>query len=106
MAKARAWIFTINNPTEADDPMEWDVRFVVWQKERGEEGTEHYQGYVECSRQQRMTAMKKINARAHWAIRRGTQEEAIAYCEKEETRIDGPDRYARLVSLKSFQEVS
>lgn len=99
MAKTmRFWCFTINNPTTEDDPNNWDVRFVVWQKEKGDEETEHFQGYVEMKRGVRLSAMKKINARAHWEPRKGTQEEAIDYCEKEDTRLDGPWRKGELVT--------
>ena len=94
----RFWCFTINNPTAEDDPNKWDVRFVVWQKEKGDEETEHYQGYVEMPRGVRLAAMKKINARAHWEPRQGTQEQAIAYCEKEESRVEGPWRKGELVT--------
>ena len=89
--KAQSWMFTINNPTEADDPRKWaGVRFVVWQLEKGEQGTPHYQGYVELETQQRLSACKKINARAAWFIRNGTQQQAIDYCTKSDTRVEGP----------------
>jgi len=88
---ASAWVFTINNPTADDDPRKWDgVRYVTWQEEKGDEGTRHFQGYVEFEKQKRLSACKKINDRAHWEIRMGTQEQAIAYSQKEETRVSGP----------------
>lgn len=34
--------------------------------------------------------MKGVNAGAHWEPRRGTHQQAIDYCSKIETRIDGP----------------
>ena len=89
MAK-RNWLFTINNPTEEDDPKEWPTQYVTYQLEKGDEGTPHYQGYVEMSSVCRLAAMKKLNPRAHWEPRFGTQDEAIAYCTKEDTRVDGP----------------
>ena len=87
---ARRWCFTINNPTAADDPAMWDVSYCKWQKEQGAEGTEHYQGYVELAKAGRLSALKKINDRAHWEKCNGTQEQNIAYCSKEEGRLDGP----------------
>ena len=37
---ARGWMFTINNPTVEEKPLEWPgVKYIVFQKERGEEGT-------------------------------------------------------------------
>jgi len=89
MAK-RNWCFTINNPTDDDKPLEWECAFVVFQLEKGEEGTPHYQGYVEFDTVKRLSALKKIHATAHWEARKGTQDQAIDYCQKEESRQDGP----------------
>lgn len=87
---ARNWCFTINNPTEDDDPRKWDAKYVSWQLEQGDEGTPHYQGYVEFDKVKRLSAMKKINDRAHWENRLGTQQQAIDYTRKAETRKEGP----------------
>lgn len=45
----RNWMFTINNPAEdVDDPVTWEgkyaISFCIWQKEKGDSGTVHYQG--------------------------------------------------------------
>lgn len=92
MARVRNWMFTINNPTEDDVPtLEWkDSVYIVYQKEKGENGTEHYQGYVQFEKAHRLSALKKINARAHWEPRRGTHEQAVTYCTKEDTRMSEP----------------
>lgn len=87
---SRAWCFTINNPTPEDDPADWEVKYVAWQLEKGEEGTPHYQGYVELDKVARLSKLKKLNGKAHWEIRMGTQEQAIAYTKKEDTRLEGP----------------
>lgn len=84
------WCFTINNPSEADKPLEWECNFVIYQLETGESGVPHYQGYVEFAKQKRLSAVKKVNARAHWEERKGSQDQAIDYCTKEATRTDGP----------------
>ncbi|UJO02092.1 Rep [Molossus molossus associated circovirus 3] len=90
MALSRNWIFTDNNP-EHDEP-DWPdcVKYAIWQKERGENGTEHLQGYVEFKSSKKLTAVKAILPRAHWEIRRGTQQQAMDYASKEDTRIGGP----------------
>ncbi len=91
MSKSASWCFTINNPTEADDPRNpsWaDASFVKWQKE--DNGTPHLQGYVEMKTRKMLSGMKKVNPRAHWEPRKGTQKAAIDYVVKTDTRVDGP----------------
>ncbi len=93
MAK-RNWCFTLNNPDDTlveDDPHTWSAQYVVWQKEKGKDGTLHLQGYCELEKLSRLSAMKKINPRAHWEPRKGNQEQAINYCKKkDETYVEGP----------------
>lgn len=62
-----------------------------------EQGTKlHLQGYVELEAQQRISWLKKnLSPTAHFEVRRGTQDEAIAYCCKvDETTI--PDTFFEL----------
>lgn len=105
-ASSKHWCFTINNPhvwsgvsghegypswleARRDDPNNWDCTYVIWQKE--DAGTLHLQGYVEFDKLKRLSAMKKINPKAHWEPRKGPQEKAIAYCrKKDETYVAGP----------------
>ncbi len=91
----RYWVFTINNPqSELDEPACWDrarIKYCVYQLEAGEQGVYHYQGYLIFNRAQRLTMCKRICARAHWEPRRGTHEEAKAYCNDEKKRVDGTD---------------
>lgn len=48
------WVFTVNNPEEQLSPQFWeDCRLAAWQLEMGEEGTPHFQGYVEFNRRKR-----------------------------------------------------
>jgi len=42
------------------------------------------------SRRQRLSYWKKNVPRAHVEMRKGKQAEAVAYCSKLETRLDGP----------------
>lgn len=99
------WCFTINNPTEEDDPRLWPgVQFLAFQLEKGESGTPHYQGYVVFSKRIRLSGLKKINPRANWGARIATHEKALHYvtkphpnCQCEhclkctpESRLDGP----------------
>lgn len=91
---ARHWCFTLNNP---DDGLDLeaslrrdDVRYAIWQKEAGESGTPHLQGYVEFTKPVRLSALQKIVPRCHGESRRGTREQARDYCRKEESRLAGP----------------
>lgn len=92
MAAARDWCFTINNPdfaiNEVDMPA--SVKYVSWQLEIGEEGTLHYQGFIQFFGPQRLSALKKLFPTAHFEKRRGTAEQARDYSMKEESRIEGP----------------
>lgn len=93
----RAAVFTVNNPTDQDrlsllEPPEY-VRYMVYQLEQGEEGTQHFQGYAEFSKSLKMAGLKKWLNRAHFEKRRGTREQARDYCMKEEGRIEEPVEY-------------
>lgn len=98
--RSRAWIGTLNNPNPAafpaDDPSTWVTQFLSYQKERGEgtlenpAGTEHYQIYLLLANAKTLSAMRNINPRVHWEVRKGTHEQALAYVNKDESRIDGP----------------
>lgn len=97
--KVKRWCFTINNPTEAD--VFWndleatgkvqnkEVNYIILQEERGENGTLHYQGMIIFKDQIRLSQLKKINARAHWEVMRGTPEQARDYCRKDDTYTGG-----------------
>ena len=73
-------------------PQAREFRFIVFQLEQGLDGaTPHVQGYIEFNCQLRLNAAKRlISQRAHLEVRRGSQQQAIAYCEKQETRLEGP----------------
>ena len=105
----RNWVFTLNNPQPEEDPKTWlekGVTYCVWQAERGENGTLHYQGYLQLDKKSRISALKKINPRAHWEPRRGTHEEALAYSTKEESRVDGPWTYGAAVTQGERTDLS
>ena len=66
------------------------TRYVCFQLEKGEEGTPHFQGYIEFRTAVALTGLKKIAATAHWETRRDTRAKARDYCRKEDTRLEGP----------------
>lgn len=83
---SRNYCWTLNNWTDEEcevlrTPGRW--RYIVWGREVGEEGTPHLQGYIELSKPQRITGIKKWGgpyARMHLETRRGTRLEAKNYC--------------------------
>lgn len=89
------WLFTINNPETNTIPEQWteSVKYCIWQLERGEQGTPHLQGYLQLKQRQRLSYLKKLDSHAHWEVRRGTHQEAVEYCSKEDTRQEGPWTY-------------
>lgn len=67
------------------------LKYAVWQLEEAPETKKkHYQGYMELKKTMRIAALKKIWPTIHFEKREGTQEQAINYCKKTETRLDGP----------------
>lgn len=95
--QSRAWVFTLNNPaldldvTAGQLPAHPSERYAVWQLEKGANGTEHYQGYVELHTNVKIGNMKKWLPRAHFEKRAGTREQARDYCKKQdETFVAGP----------------
>jgi hypothetical protein len=88
-------VFTINNPENDKLPEDWYDQewftFVVWQVEIGENGTRHLQGYLVVSRPVTLQWLKRhASSVAHWEPRMGTHEQAVGYCTKSESRVDGP----------------
>lgn len=86
--QAKRWTFTLNNPT-APLPIPTDVGFLSYQKEVGEQGTPHFQGYVEFKKQLRMSDIKKFSGgweRAHLEVSKGDAESNLVYTTKDETR--------------------
>lgn len=97
-SEAKHWCFTLN---DAEDNLEhtdvieiWGPHcsYLVFQEEKGEEGTKHYQGYAEFTKAHRLSAIKKMakHFQPHWEKRKGKPAEARAYCMKEDTRVAGP----------------
>lgn len=91
-------VFTLNNPLYDYDDLMCCIEsmagfvFLIFQEEKGAEGTPHYQGYVEFSNTVRFVTIKNAisDNRIHLERRRGTREQAIAYASKLDTRIRGP----------------
>lgn len=100
-AAAKHWVFTINNPSDEDrahlDMLSTssDCAGMIFQKEVGEAGTPHYQGYVALTRKMRRTQLSKLLPRA-WLDVCKSPKDAIEYCRKGETRVEGPWEFGDL----------
>jgi len=80
---------------------------MICQLEVGESGTPHLQGYVEMKSPCRLTAMKKLIPQAHLEVSRGSKEQAIMYCLKEDHGLNGePMRFWLIEGLLQEFEIS
>jgi len=98
--RARNIVFRITWPENDEglpllDPSLWpDCKYCVYQLEIGDETNRlHYQGYMEFTGAKRFSWLH-ANCdgleSANFFIRRGSQDEAVNYAMKLETRVDGP----------------
>ncbi len=78
--------FTLNNPEHADEHFKRvfeqveKIRYVIFRRERGTNGTLHLQGYIEWKKPQRYSALKKLIGNCHCEARHGTRDQARNYC--------------------------
>lgn len=88
--RARAWAFTLNNPTEEEkDDLKGffteKCKFAVMGMETGESGTKHIQGYVQWKSARTFSAMKgTVGSRAHIEPAKSNAQKNYAYCTKED----------------------
>lgn len=61
----------------------------------------HVQGYVEFTAALRLAALKKISQNAHWEMAKGSREQCVAYCSKEDTAL----RIDESVALRTIDPV-
>lgn len=103
--RIRNFMFTLNNPEPAEKEFwsrlasggklgeriraRYNVGYVVYQEEKGANGTPHLQGYVELTNSgYRIKRIKVLfGTRLHVDKRLGNQGQAIAYVQKEDTRV-------------------
>lgn len=106
--RATCWSVTINNPTSADDEniarakqrSGWKV---LGQKEKGENGTEHYQLMVKTP-QTRFGSIKKAFPRAHIEVARNSRA-LEEYVQKDDTRVGSIPTDDKFPSLSKLWEL-
>lgn len=100
MSRFRNFCFTSYRILSEDERLSLfndnDIKYIIYQHEQcPSTGREHLQGYCELSKQLRLTTLRDkflrgSNDSFHVETRRGTQEQAIAYASKLDTRLHGP----------------
>lgn len=92
--QAARWVFVYNNPPSGWAPPQQasEVAYMVWQRERGKEGTEHIQGYIRFNTRKRFNTVKNYFSvpEIHVEAAKGTEDQNFKYCTKEDTRVEGP----------------
>ena len=102
MARFRSVCFTINNYSDADVARlegffdAGSVKYIIFQRETGTNGTRHLQGYCVSPNAKTTVAWRDfLGGRAHVEKTKGTPEQAKAYCSKEESRDAGTAPFER-----------
>ncbi len=95
MARYRNVCFTWNDPDGLPPFDSETMDYLVYQEEIGEEGNYHLQGYCEFKNKISLNPAKQLlgGTTVHIEARRGTQEQAIAYCKKDDTRLPSSEPY-------------
>lgn len=97
------WFFTFNNYDETDIQilkdkfMEICKRF-IFEKEIGESGTQHLQGFIECKEKMRFSEFG-LNKKIHWEPCKDI-ESAIKYCQKDYQKGLTKDIYFNGIKVK------
>lgn len=98
---SKHWCFTLNNYTEEDIKVleATDSSIVpryVFQKEVGENGTKHLQGYINFQTKKRPIGFfkKQFSNLPHWEKTRNVKA-SINYCQKDDTREENTEIYLR-----------
>lgn len=106
------WCFTINNYT-SEDKLNLDqavangqAKYLVYQEERGENGTDHVQGYIQLTKRQRLSGVKRIvGERAHCEKAKGSPQQNKTYCTKPDTRIAGPFEFGNITGAGKRSDI-
>lgn len=94
----RKWVFTVNNYSEDDitqlhnDFLKYGKKYIC-EKEIGESGTPHLQGFVMFNNSRNLETLKKVNKRAHWDKAKGSIEQNKKYCSKDDNVIFEKDMF-------------
>nr|WAE42142.1 MAG: replication associated protein [Cressdnaviricota sp.] len=114
--RARRWCYTLNNHSKEEMShllVEFKFeKYFIQGEEVGKEGTKHLQGYVEFKNQKDLSYLKKINPRIHWEKAKGSKEQNIRYCTKEDKNairtieIDIGERERNRNALEAIERIN
>lgn len=96
--RSRSMTWTLNNytPEEIEHIKNGPFKFIVFQHERGAEGTPHLQGYCQLQDAVSFNRWKElISPRAHLEKTKGSPRSNYEYCTKAETREAGTEPFVR-----------
>jgi len=96
--QSERWCFTVNNPGEWRPDWEslrddWEAAYMIYQLERGAQGTPHLQGYIRFRSRRKGTEVKRAFDRNDMHIERaqGNEKQNHDYCSKSDTREPGEE---------------
>lgn len=96
MAKARSYVFTLNNWTaeEYNKILELNYKYIILGDEIGESGTPHIQGYVQFSSPTSFNTIKHHIPRSHIEKAKGSPLQNYEYCSKQKILFEDGTRPA------------
>lgn len=86
MSQSKHWCFTINNYTQEDidNLNNIDCAYVIYGKEKGENGTPHLQGFISFSKRKTFNGIKNaLGSKTHIERTKGSPKQAADYCKKD-----------------------
>lgn len=95
-AASKHWIFTIHDPDLQSDALQQRLDAIrdskyIFQLEAGELGRPHFQGYIVLASKQRISYLRRcVSPRGHYEVARGSPEQNVKYCSKEEGQLEPP----------------
>ena len=81
-------------------------KYSIFQYEKGESGTPHFQGFIIFNSGKRFSTMKLYFPFAHFEACRGTNAENREYCSKSETQISGPYEDGQFAEERSRTDIT
>lgn len=93
LVRTRAWVFTLNNPTEGErdtlaELLKKESTYGIIGLEKGEKGTVHLQGYVKFKNPRAFAGVRKLlGGRAHVEAAKGDDASNYKYCSKEDNFV-------------------